>query len=68
MPLQVTLRLLNNPGKTNGVKLRPFMTLDVTFFFYKFQADVDAAGPRTTIGGGKTYLLTVWTLGSNCQS
>lgn len=49
MPLQVTLRLPNNPGKTNGVKLRPFMTLDVTFFFYKFQTDVDAAGPRTTI-------------------
>lgn len=36
-------------GKTNGVKLRAFMTLDFTFFFYKFQADVDAAGTRTTM-------------------
>lgn len=48
----MTLRLLNNPGKTNGVKLRPFMTLDVTFFFLQVPVhDVDAAGPRTTIGG-----------------
>lgn len=48
MPLQVTLRLLNNPGKTNGVKLRP-AALCVTFFFYKFQADVDAAGPKDLV-------------------